>query len=473
MKSKATQNQDHIDQLEDIDESEIDIQPIGPSITTGKKGKLVLILASAFIITFVIYIFFFSSEENPEQNIEPVFIASPENVAKSETGLSPFELEEGYDLIGQEEASGQIEAPPVPEIPTLPGMPGEDTESEISKIINEAEIEKEQQKAQEEYVKKEAKEEEPKNELLNILKPKLVATNIEKNAQKPVAPTKSEFAPLPIRSLQSMNKDSKIMANLNPRYSPIVVFSGSAQGVPDRSVGYEKNIVSLKENTLSDLKESKTEVKTTIISDRENTIAQGKLLYAVLETAINTEIPGFVRAIISRDVYGESGNNVLIPRGSRLFGSYSSEVKRGQGRVNIQWTRLIRPDGVDLAIDFNAADQFGRAGIDGDVDNKYQSAITNSILTSILTVGGVALAEKILGNNNDQSTTTLDPTTGTSTTTGSASNQAIYDVSKTVIDTVGTMLKNQVNTDPLITVPQGSKIIVIVNSDINVPDLIK
>ena len=33
MKSKATQNQDHIDQLEDIDESEIDIQPIGPSIT--------------------------------------------------------------------------------------------------------------------------------------------------------------------------------------------------------------------------------------------------------------------------------------------------------------------------------------------------------------------------------------------------------------------------------------------------------
>ena len=154
MKSKATQNQDHIDQLEDIDESEIDIQPIGPSITSGKKGKLVLILASAAIITFVIYIFFFSSEKVPEQNIEPVFVASPENVAKSDTGLSPFELEEGYDLIGEEEASEQIEAPPVPEIPTLPGMPDDDTESEISKIINEAEIEKEQQKTQEESAKK-------------------------------------------------------------------------------------------------------------------------------------------------------------------------------------------------------------------------------------------------------------------------------------------------------------------------------
>ena len=468
MKSKITNNQEIDDNLEDIDESEIDIQPIGPSISTGKKGKLFLIIISAALISFVIYIFFFSGDGQVVQNIEPVFIAKPKNVAESETGLSHFELEEGYDLIGEEEASGLIEAPPVPEIPVLPGMPDSDDDSDISKIIDEAELQN-QQKDQEKkanIIKNEAKS--PNNDILNILKPQL-NNNKESNN---INVTRDELAPSPLRSLGSLGKDSRIMANLNPRYSPIVVFSGASQETPARSVGYEKNIVSLKQNTLSELKESSTEVKTTIIAERENTIAQGKLLSAVLETAINTEIPGFVRAIISRDVYGEAGNNVLIPRGSRLFGSYSSEVKRGQGRVDISWTRLIRPDGVDLAIDFNASDQFGRAGIDGNVDNKYQSVITNSILTSILTVGGVALAEELI-NTSTATTTTVDPTTGTSTTTGSASDQAVYDVSKTIIDTVGTILKNQVNTDPLITVPQGSKIIVIVNSDINVPDLIK
>ena len=103
------------------------------------------------------------------------------------------------------------------------------------------------------------------------------------------------------------------------------------------------------------------------------------MLTAVLETAINTEMPGTVRGIITRDVYGESGNVVLIPRGSRLYGSYSSQITRGQGRVEINWSRLMRADGVDVNVTFNAADQFGRSGIEGDVDNKYGSIIGNSM----------------------------------------------------------------------------------------------
>ena len=170
MKSKITNNQEIDDNLEDIDESEIDIQPIGPSISTGKKGKLFLIIISAALISFVIYIFFFSGDGQVVQNIEPVFIAKPKNVAESETGLSPFELEEGYDLIGEEEASGLIEAPPVPEIPVLPGMPDSDDDSDISKIIDEAELQN-QQKDQEKkanITKNEAKS--PNNDISIFLK---------------------------------------------------------------------------------------------------------------------------------------------------------------------------------------------------------------------------------------------------------------------------------------------------------------
>ncbi len=257
--------------------------------------------------------------------------------------------------------------------------------------------------------------------------------------------------------------------DIDPRYATIIVFGGTAEGTPSRGVGYENNIVNLNQDPINKLQKSKIGVTATFINDRTHTIAQGKLLTAVLETAINTEIPGFVRAIVSRDVYAEAGNQILIPRGSRLFGTYSSKITRGQGRVEISWTRLIRPDGVDMAITFNASDQFGRSGIPGDVDNKYSALVANSMLTSILAVGGVAAAQKFLGSGGQANTTTTNPTQGTTTTTGSAANQAIYDVSKTIIDTVGQVIGSSLNSNPVIRVPQGTRITVVVNSDINIP----
>jgi type IV secretion system protein VirB10 len=193
------------------------------------------------------------------------------------------------------------------------------------------------------------------------------------------------------------------------------------------------------------------------------------MMTAVLETAINTEIPGSIRGIISRDVYAESGFNILIPKGSRLFGSYSTNIVRGQGRVEINWSRLIRPDGVDLSIGFVAADQFGRSGIEGDVNNKYGAALTNSLLTSILAIGGAIGAEKLSGADNN--TTTSSPTTGTTTMTSSPSAQVIADVATTLVSTVSEISTNAINLSPVIRVPQGTKMTIVVNADMSIPKM--
>ncbi len=124
-----------------------------------------------------------------------------------------------------------------------------------------------------------------------------------------------------------------------------------------------------------------------------------------------------------------------------------------------------------MAVTFNASDQFGRSGIPGDVDNKYSALVANSMLTSILAVGGVSVAQKLLGSGSQLNTTTTNPTQGTTTTTGSAANQAIYDVSKTIIDTVGQVIGSTLNSNPVIRVPQGTRITVVVNSDINIPSM--
>ena len=103
----------------------------------------------------------------------------------------------------------------------------------------------------------------------------------------------------------------------------------------------------------------------------KTTVPQGALIAAVLETAINSDLPGFVRAVVSRDVLSFDGMRVLIPRGSRLVGQYRSEVALGQSRAFVVWTRLLRPDGVSIQLASPGTDPLGRAGLDGKVDRHY------------------------------------------------------------------------------------------------------
>jgi len=433
MKSKPKKRPDP--ELEQ-DDDDVEVEDDGPEISAGKKSKVTVIAASTVLTVLVIY-FFFIKENTPKEDLVKVAVPEIANVASSESGKSPFEIE-----VPKDEAKTNVDIlaqPATPDLPTLPELPKDATVPEKIDLTED---------------KKRAEQQLPTQQQAGQQQQQVGSNLRQESAQN------------------NPGQDPQVDKKLDPRYAPIVIFSGVTEGatIPSRGVGYENNIVGIKKNSIDELQTTTTAVSATRISDLAHTIAQGKLLTAVLETAINTELPGSVRAVISRDVFGEAGNEVLIPKGSRLFGSYSSKVARGQGRVEIGWTRLIRPDGVDMAINFNASDQFGRAGLVGDIDNKYNSLIANSIMTSMLAIGGVAAAQSILSGDN-ATTTTTNPTQGTTTSTGSATNQALYDVTKTIIDTVGQLISNTIDLNPVIRVPQGTKITVIVNSDITVPSV--
>lgn len=127
--------------------------------------------------------------------------------------------------------------------------------------------------------------------------------------------------------------------------------------------------------------------KATFIGGMDKMILQGKLIDAVLETAINSDLPGMVRAIVSRDIYGESENTVLIPKGSRLIGQYNSTIQKGQSRIFVIWDRVIRPDGIDVVINSNGTDPLGRAGLSGRVNNHFWKIFGTSTLLSIIGAG--------------------------------------------------------------------------------------
>lgn len=122
-------------------------------------------------------------------------------------------------------------------------------------------------------------------------------------------------------------------------------------------------------------------------ANRGTTVAQGTLIPAVLETALDSTRPGLARAIVSRDVRGFDGSRVLIPRGSRLIGEYRSEAAPGQRRALVNWIRLIRPDGVTIAIGSPASDPLGRGGIKAKVNSHFFERFAGAILQSALDIG--------------------------------------------------------------------------------------
>ena len=118
------------------------------------------------------------------------------------------------------------------------------------------------------------------------------------------------------------------------------------------------------------------------------TVTQGTLIPAVLETAIDTNVPGYVRAVVSQDVRSFDGTKVLVPRSSRLIGQYQSGLQNGQKRAYVIWTRLIRPDGASVNLASPAIGFDGTTGLAGQVSgNGFFKRFGSAMLLSV--VGGL------------------------------------------------------------------------------------
>lgn len=127
--------------------------------------------------------------------------------------------------------------------------------------------------------------------------------------------------------------------------------------------------------------------KASRLRNGKTTIAQGALIRAILETALDTTRPGLVRAVVSEDVYSFDGSRILIARGSRLIGQYGGQISIGQKRVGVIWSRLVRPDGAMIELESPATDTLGRSGVKGRVNTHFFARFGNAFLQTILDIG--------------------------------------------------------------------------------------
>lgn len=257
------------------------------------------------------------------------------------------------------------------------------------------------------------------------------------------------------------------------RKSSMLVINGG--GSPSVEIDEEGNSTSTANDNpvlLKDIsKTSAAQVIATKIGNTDYIIAQGKMISAVLETSINTDLPGSLRALISRDIYAESGRNILIPKGSRLIGTYEDSIALGQRRVVVTWQRIIRPDGIDINISSPGTDQLGRAGVTGIVDNKYAEIFGNSLLISAITIAASFSADKFSdsgGITSSSSSTTADGTT-TNTQSGDTTDLSVLEAVSDFGDVAKDIVEKRLNDQPTILVNQGTRIKVFVNQDMIFP----
>lgn len=191
------------------------------------------------------------------------------------------------------------------------------------------------------------------------------------------------------------------------------------------------------------------------IAHPDYTVASGEFLHAVLETAIDSDLPGEIRAVVSEPVYAYVGETPLIPAGSRLIGQYSSSVAQGQNRVFVIWNRVILPNGTSAQINSPGVDQLGIAGqAADDVNTHFLTRFGEASLLSIIGAGAANAGV----NNADQY---------------NSASQYRMAIAQSFQQSADSSLQNTLQTKPTLIIDQGAAINVFVAHDIDFYSVMK
>jgi type IV secretion system protein TrbI len=188
------------------------------------------------------------------------------------------------------------------------------------------------------------------------------------------------------------------------------------------------------------------------------TLTEGTVVPCVLESGINSDLPGVLRARVSRTVYDSAtGKVVLIPQGTLLSGEYQSVVAFGQSRLLVKGERLVFPDASSFSLEsMPLADEEGYAGFDGDVDNHYIRTFGSAFLLGAISAG-VQLGQ---GSFDDDS----------SVSDGETPREILAAAVSQQIGQVGAeVTRRNLDVQPTITVAPGKRFNVVVNKDMVFP----
>lgn len=210
-----------------------------------------------------------------------------------------------------------------------------------------------------------------------------------------------------------------------------------------------------KENFLQkSLADKTTKIDAYVTKSNKYSILAGSVIPAILQTKIDSDLPGTIIAKVSRNVYDTvSGNYLLIPQGSTLVGSYDSKVSYAQSRLLAVWKRLLFPNGNSIKLlGMPAVDQIGKGGLADKTNNHYWKIFGSAFMLSL--IGTSEQLGKKINKDNDYSAL-----------------QALFaSVNQQFTQTSSQLLSKNMNIQPTITIRNGTKFNVLLTRDLILPN---
>lgn len=192
-----------------------------------------------------------------------------------------------------------------------------------------------------------------------------------------------------------------------------------------------------------------------VLKDRSYLLTRGTVIQCALLTRINSTVPGMATCLLTRNVWSDNGDMILLPKGSRLTGYYDHGVLHGQNRIFVVWNRVETPQGVVANLRSPGAGPLGASGIPGQVDShffeRFGSAILLSLIEDLSSGGSQALANS----------------------TGSGQTLNLNNTSQATNQQASIALKNSVNIPPTLYKNEGSLVSVFVARDVDFHDVYK
>ncbi|WP_375626522.1 type IV secretion system protein VirB10 [Bartonella sp. PS17NMGDW] len=201
------------------------------------------------------------------------------------------------------------------------------------------------------------------------------------------------------------------------------------------------------------------ETKAKLIGNRNFIIAMGTSIPCILETALNSDQPGFASCIINRDILSDNGRVVLLDKGTQVVGEYRGGIKQGQSRLFVLWTRAKTPTGVIIPLASPATDSLGRAGFDGNINTHWWERFGSSLLLTVIDGATTALTNKTKNNSNAGA--------------NNAGGGGFEGANNTGKEAANIALENQINIPPTLEKFQGELVNIFVARDLDFSSVYK
>jgi type IV secretion system protein VirB10 len=228
--------------------------------------------------------------------------------------------------------------------------------------------------------------------------------------------------------------------------SPLIAFGGTSGATAGETELEERSFGDVTDFVLNGAVPSEV-TRAEVIANPSNTVPQGTMIQAVMETAVDSSLPGPVRAVVSEDVFSHDGTRLLIPRGARLIGRYRSGAGIAERRITIAWDRILLPDNQTVRISSFGGDALGRSGVTGFVDTRFAERFGSAALISIISAAPGVAASGV----EDESAADV-----------------LQDVGDDLADATDSVVGDYLSLGPVIHVDQGARVTVMVDRDLEI-----